>query len=84
MHTSILVVDDDTAILRGVQILLEQSGYTVILATSGQQAIEILSTPPWPTLVVLDILLPIYDGFEVCRHIRHLPTHIPILMVSAR
>jgi len=84
MHTSILVVDDDTAILRGVQILLEQSGYTVILATTGQQAIEILSSPPWPALVVLDILLPIYDGFEVCRHIRYLPTHIPILMLSAR
>ena len=84
MLSSILVVDDDPAVLRGVGILLEQSGYTVRCAASGAHAINLLGSPPVPSLVVLDILMPLCDGFEVCRYLRQLPTYIPVLMLSAR
>src|SRR5262245_33384437 len=84
MAGSLLVVDDDIAILQGIDLLLEQAGYSVCTATSGTQAIELLATPPLPELVILDVLMPVCDGFEVCRHIRGLPTYIPVLMLSAR
>jgi DNA-binding response OmpR family regulator len=84
MADLILAVEDDTAVLQGIELLLEQAGYAVSSATTGAQAIELLSTPPFPALVVLDVLLPIHDGFAVCRHIRGLPTYIPVLMLSAR
>lgn len=84
MSSPILVVDDDPAVLRGVGILLEQSGYTVRCAASGAHAIHLLDSPLVPSLVVLDVLMPVCDGFEVCRYLRQLPTHIPILMLSAR
>lgn len=84
MAHSMLVVDDDPSILRGVSTLLEQSGYRVRCASSGEQAIGTLSDPPLPDLVILDVIMPVTNGFEVCRHIRQLPTHIPVLMLSAR
>jgi DNA-binding response OmpR family regulator len=84
MADLILAVDDDIAVLQGIMLLLEQAGYLVCSATTGAQAIDRLSKPPFPALVVLDVLLPVYDGFEVCRHIRGLPTYIPVLMLSAR
>src|SRR5258706_2250047 len=84
MADLILAVEDDTAVLQGIELLLEQAGYAVCSATTGAQAIELLSTPPFPALVVLDVLLPIHDGFAVCRHIRGLPSYIPVLMLSAR
>jgi DNA-binding response OmpR family regulator len=84
MAHSILVVDDDPSILRGVSALLEQAGYSVRCASSGEQAIDTLVANYSPDLVVLDVVMPNADGFEVCRHIRQLPTHIPVLMLSAR
>jgi DNA-binding response OmpR family regulator len=80
----ILAVEDDTAVLQGIELLLEQAGYAVCSAATGAQAIERLSVPPLPALVILDVLLPVHDGFTVCRHIRALPSYIPVLMLSAR
>jgi two-component system, OmpR family, phosphate regulon response regulator PhoB len=80
----ILTVEDDSAVRQGIELLLEQAGYTVRSAATGAQAIELLSTPPFPALVILDVLLPIHDGFAACRYIRSLPSYIPVLMLSAR
>jgi DNA-binding response OmpR family regulator len=84
MEGPILVVDDDAAVLEGIVLLLEQAGYTVCSATTGAHAIDLVSTLPSSVLVILDLLLPVCDGFEVCRHIRSLPTYIPVLMLSVR
>jgi len=81
---NILVVDDDPAVLKGIKLLLEQAGYNAISAATGAEAINLLKDPSILALVILDVLLPIYDGFEVCRYIRNLPTYIPVLMLSAR
>ena len=84
MHTPqrILVVDDDEAIRRGLTALFTQAGYLVQQAASGPQALASLS--PEPDLVILDLILPGMDGYEVCRRLRQLPIYIPILMLTAR
>lgn len=79
---SILIVDDDIAVLDGVTRLLEQAGYTTLRAKTGEQALALLSKRP--NLVVLDLMLPGIDGLEVCRRIRQMTPYIPILMLSAR
>ncbi|HET9223914.1 MAG TPA: response regulator transcription factor [Roseiflexaceae bacterium] len=84
MADQIMIVDDDAAVLQGIALLLEQAGYAVRSVASGERAIELLSAPPPPALVILDVLMPGCDGFEVCRHIRALPAYIPVLMLSAR
>lgn len=78
----ILVVDDDEAITRGLISLFTQTGFTVQTAASGPQALESLS--PQPDLVILDLILPGMDGYEVCRRLRQHPTYLPILMLTAR
>jgi DNA-binding response OmpR family regulator len=82
MPAHILIVDDDPAILEGITILLTQDGYRVSSASSGKQALSLLSSAP--QLVVLDVMLPDIDGHVLCRHIRQLTPYIPILMLSAR
>jgi DNA-binding response OmpR family regulator len=78
----ILVVDDDEAITRGLTTLFTQAGFTVQTAASGPQALESLSPPP--DLVMLDLILPGMDGYEVCRRLRQHPVYLPILMLTAR
>jgi CheY-like chemotaxis protein len=75
MADQILIVDDDAAVLQGIALLLEQAGYAVRAAAGGACAIELLSAPPLPALVILDVLMPGCDGFEVCRHIRAARVH---------
>ncbi len=79
----ILVVDDDRAILLGLQQLLMQAGYNVTGVETGNKALALLSSPP--QLTILDLMLPDMDGFELCRRIRQLPgVYIPIMMLTAR
>lgn len=78
---SILVVDDDTGTLRLERFVLEEAGYDVQEAKSGEEALEALNESG-AALVLLDIGLPGMDGFTACRRIRE--THqIPIIIVSA-
>lgn len=84
MPMPILIVDDDPAILQGVATLLDQAGYTLQTAATGTEALAVLTQPPYPALVILDVMLPEVDGYQVCQHIRTLPSYIPILMLSAR
>ena len=78
---TILVVDDEPAILRALRAGLEARGYRVVVAVSGQQAID-LTALETPALVVLDLNLPDIDGVEVCRRIRGW-TDVPIVVLSA-
>jgi DNA-binding response OmpR family regulator len=65
----ILIVDDDAAIVAAVQFLLEQHGYQTRVAWSGEEALDAIEKDP-PDLILLDIMLPAKDGFEVCQRVR--------------
>ena len=69
MPQKILIVDDEPNIAIPLQFLMEQNGYSTLVAQSGEEALEMISKEK-PDLVLLDIMLPGVDGFEVCEIIR--------------
>lgn len=85
-HTKVraLIVDDERFMRATLREALEESGYAVTEATSGPEAVKMISALP-PDVVMLDIVMPGMDGFETCRIIRQLPAgkHLPILMVTS-
>ncbi|MDP9272939.1 MAG: response regulator transcription factor [Chloroflexota bacterium] len=82
MTANIMIVEDEPAVARGVQVALEREGYTVSVVPTGEEAVSRFSELA-PELVVLDVRLPGIDGFEVCRQLRR-ETHAPILFLTAR
>jgi len=78
----ILVIEDETNIVDIIKLYLEQAGYTVLCASDGIAGLE-LHAREHPDLVILDLMLPILDGMEVCRRIRNW-ANTPILMLTAR
>jgi DNA-binding response OmpR family regulator len=80
--TKILVVDDEPNITELVKLYLEGEGYQVVTAGNGHDALLQFDVSK-PDLIVLDLMLPDIDGFEVCRQIRA-KSQIPILMLTAR
>jgi len=78
----ILVVDDEPSILDLVGMYLEREGYRVETAADGAQALQLVQERS-PALLVLDLMLPEVDGFEVCRRVRA-TSSLPILMLTAR
>lgn len=82
MEEKILVVDDEVALQETVAYSLGKEGYKVAVAGDGNKAIELIHSMK-PDLMVLDVMLPGRDGFEVCRIIRQ-ETNIPVLMLTAR
>jgi len=81
----ILVVEDEESLLKLESILLTSKGYDVQGATNGQEALDLLADVQ-PDLILLDIMLPNMDGFEVCRRIKENPEtrHIPVIMLTAK
>ncbi len=82
MGAKILVVDDEKPIADILKYSLEQEGFRVLVASDGEEALK-LTLEERPDLVVLDIMLPIKDGFTVCREIRK-KLSVPILMLTAK
>ena len=80
--TRILVVDDELSIIKYLRANLEANGYEVVAALDGAEAIQSFEKE-LPDLVILDIIMPKVDGFEVCRRIREW-SQVPIIMLSAR
>jgi DNA-binding response OmpR family regulator len=78
----ILIVDDEPNIIRLISMYLEREGYSALAAGTGAEAIEIVQRRK-PVLVILDIMLPDVDGWEVCRDIRR-TNDVPIIMLTAR
>jgi two-component system, OmpR family, response regulator MprA len=78
----ILVVDDEPRMLSMMRRVLEADGYRVVLASDGQVALEIVRRQPID-LVILDVMMPNLDGFDVCRTVRR-ESLVPILMLTAR
>lgn len=79
----ILVVDDEPNIVQLARLYLERDGYAVSAVGNGQKALEAVRTQH-PDLMVLDVMLPQVDGFEVCRRLRAENNPVPIIMVTAR
>ena len=82
MADTILVVDDEQHIVDLVRMYIEQEGYRVECANDGGQALKMIAERP-PALVVLDLMLPVVDGWEVCRRVRA-TSDLPIIMLTAR
>lgn len=82
MYERVLVVEDDRSVRETVTLLLERAGLRATAVDDGRQALEQLSQHDFD-LVLLDIMLPVVDGFQVCRSIRQ-DSQIPIVMLTAR
>ena len=80
---TILVVDDEANIRDLARLYLEKDGYKVILAQDGAQALKQVRDNDDLSLMVLDLMLPEVDGWEVCRRVR-MDSNLPILMLTAR
>jgi two-component system response regulator MprA len=78
----VLVVDDEPRMLSMMRRVLESDGYGVVLASDGENALEILRSEPID-LLILDVMMPNLDGFDVCRLVRR-ESLVPILMLTAR
>lgn len=79
---SVLVVDDDQLVIRLVRSNLEKTGYTVLTASDGQSALDVVVSN-LPDLIILDLMLPDMDGYEVCRKIREVSL-APVIMLTAK
>jgi DNA-binding response OmpR family regulator len=80
---TILIVEDEFAVARGIQYALQQEGYAVTLARSGEEGLE-FATNEAPDLILLDVRLPGIDGFEVLRRLRAVGSKAPVLFLTAR
>src|SRR5208283_2596140 len=78
----ILIIDDEVHIIELAKLYLQRDGFLVEYATKGQNGLAMVTSSN-PDLVILDIMLPDIDGFEVCRQIRA-KSKVPIFMLSAR
>lgn len=78
----ILVVDDDVNICELLRLYLEKDGYQTFVANDGEQALKLAELHN-PDLILLDIMLPVLDGWQVCREIRK-TSNVPIIMLTAK
>ena len=82
-QATVLIVEDDPAMLRGLKDNFEFEGYKVVTATDGDAGLK-AALGVTPDLVVLDVMLPKVNGYEVCRFIREEKLTMPILMLTAK
>ena len=80
---TILLVDDEPSIVQLARMYIEREGFQTESATDGEQALEAAARLK-PALIVLDVMLPKLDGFEVCRTLRARGNPVPIIMLTAR
>ena len=82
---TILIADDEERIRRLVSDFLHRDGYTVLQAADGGQAMELIDQKLGSIdLIILDVMMPVYDGWSVLRHIRSKNTEVPVMMLTAR
>lgn len=81
----VLLVDDDPNILLSLEFLMRKSGYTVLIARNGNEALELLNENI-PDLTLLDIMMPDVDGYEICRYIKQNDAlqHGKVVFLSAK
>ncbi len=81
--TTVLVVEDEPGLARGLEINLKREGYRVVSAATGEQGLD-AAIREQPHLVLLDVTLPGMNGFDVCREIRARGLDVPIIFLTAR
>jgi DNA-binding response OmpR family regulator len=81
----ILIADDEPNIVAALEFLLQRNGYEVHVARNGDEALKLVEACN-PDLVLLDVMMPVRSGYEVCKRIREHPDwrHIKIIMLSAK
>ncbi len=86
MAPRILIVDDEPNIVISLEYLLKREGWETVVAADGEAALEELARGPAPDLVVLDVMMPKLNGFEVCRRIRADPRWrtLRVLILTAK
>lgn len=82
MRSKILVVDDEKLIVKGIKFSLEQEGWEVDVAYDGEEALKLALSKEY-SIILLDVMLPVFDGLEVCRQIRA-TSNVPIIMLTAK
>ena len=80
---TVLIVEDEPAMLRGLEDNFKMKGYYVLTATDGKKGLE-TALKERPDLILLDIMLPELNGYEVCSHIREKGLDMPIIMLTAK
>lgn len=80
---TVLVVDDEPAVRTALERVLHHEGYAVLLARDGVEALQRHAASP-ADLLLLDVMMPVCDGLEVCRRLRASDDHTPVLMLTAR
>jgi len=85
MSKKVLIVDDEPNIVLSVEFLMQREGHEVMTASDGQEATDLLATAR-PDLMILDVMMPRKNGFEVCAEVRADPdlSRMPILMLTAK
>src|SRR6478609_7554114 len=83
MMPRILIVEDEMEMARGLQYNLQARGYEVILAADGETGYR-TALAQRPDLLLLDVMLPKRDGYDVCRALRKVDPALPVLMLTAR
>ena len=85
MSRKILIADDEPNIVVALEFLLQRNGYEVYIARNGDEALKRVEAYK-PDLVLLDVMMPLHSGYEVCKRIRERPEwgHIKIVMLSAK
>lgn len=81
----VLIVDDDPYILMSLEFLMKKSGYEVLVARNGSEALEHINEQ-CPNLVLLDIMMPDVDGYEICKYIKNDSNlqQIKVIFISAK
>ena len=85
MSQKILIADDEPTIVAALEFLLRQSGYEVLVARNGEEALKLVAANI-PDLVLLDVMMPIRSGYDVCMRMRERADwrHIKVVMLSAK
>ena len=83
MNETVLIIEDDPAMLRGLKDNFEQRGYSVLTAADGEKGLE-AALEAVPDLIILDIMLPKVNGYEICRLVRAEKLDMPIIMLTAK
>ncbi|MBQ8301413.1 MAG: response regulator transcription factor [Clostridia bacterium] len=81
-NNKVLIVDDDLHIAELIKLYFEKDGFTTVTAHDGKKAVELFKSEA-PSIVILDVMMPEMDGWQVCREIRRV-SNIPIIMLTAK
>ena len=82
---SVLIVDDDKDIQSAIKMILELHGYIVNCVSNGKEALEVLIRGPAPSVILLDLMMPVMDGFEFMKMMEggHINPKVPIIVMTA-